>query len=149
RGQWESYEQYFELWWADVRTGERHQITTVAPPFSWHRWFPTIAFSPDGARLLYSEASDPDTNSMSLVSVRLDGSDRRKHLHTPLEGDLIPSPDGRHAAILSADRLQVVDLPPIDAKKGEIDFSSGSVPSQQYVTGITVQPSWHDASSLA
>jgi Tol biopolymer transport system component/imidazolonepropionase-like amidohydrolase len=148
RSEWDSYERYFELWWADLRTGERRLVTTVAPPFSWHRWFPTIAFSPDGSRLLYLEGSNSAANSMNLVSVRLDGSDLRKHVKTSLQGDVIPSPDGRHVAILSADALQVIDLPPAELHTPEIDATGGSLPSRRYVTGITVQPSWHGKDSL-
>src|SRR6266567_814172 len=43
RGEWESYELYFDLMWSDLGSGGPHPIARVAAPMNWQRWFPSIA----------------------------------------------------------------------------------------------------------
>ncbi len=61
----------------------------------------SVAFSPDGARMAYFRANDPETGKLWLLSAKLDGSDE-KILHveplTFLPRWLAWSPDGKHIA---------------------------------------------------
>jgi serine/threonine protein kinase len=61
----------------------------------------SIAFSPDGARMAYFRANDPETGKVWLLSSKLDGSDE-KILHveplTYLPRWVVWSPDGKHLA---------------------------------------------------
>ncbi len=61
----------------------------------------SIAFSPDGTRMAYFRANDPETGKVWLLSSKLDGSDE-KILHveplTFLPRWVVWSPDGKHLA---------------------------------------------------
>jgi serine/threonine protein kinase len=61
----------------------------------------SVAFSPDGKRMAYFRANDPETGKVWLLSSKLDGSDE-KILHveplTFLPRWVVWSPDGKHLA---------------------------------------------------
>ncbi|MGA7631333.1 MAG: protein kinase [Terriglobales bacterium] len=61
----------------------------------------SVAFSPDGTRMAYFRANDPETGKVWLLSAKLDGSDE-KILHveplTFLPRWVVWSPDGTHLA---------------------------------------------------
>ena len=61
----------------------------------------SVAFSPDGIRMAYFRANDPETGKVWLLSSKLDGSDE-KILHveplTYLPRWVVWSPDGKHLA---------------------------------------------------
>jgi eukaryotic-like serine/threonine-protein kinase len=61
----------------------------------------SVAFSPDGTRMAYFRANDPETGKVWLLSSKLDGSDE-KILHveplTFLPRRVVWSPDGKHLA---------------------------------------------------
>jgi eukaryotic-like serine/threonine-protein kinase len=61
----------------------------------------SVAFSPDGTRMAYFRANDPETGKVWLLSSKLDGSDE-KILHveplTYLPRWVVWSPDGKHLA---------------------------------------------------
>jgi eukaryotic-like serine/threonine-protein kinase len=61
----------------------------------------SVAFSPDGTRMAYFRANDPETGKVWLLSAKLDGSDE-KILHveplTYLPRSVVWSPDGKHLA---------------------------------------------------
>ncbi len=61
----------------------------------------SVAFSPDGTRMAYFRANDPETGKVWLLSSKLDGSDE-KILHveplTFLPRWVVWSPDGKHLA---------------------------------------------------
>jgi len=50
------------------------------------------------------EGEEPEPVSR-LVSVRPDGTDRRRHLHFPFADDVAPSPDGKHIAFQEGDNV--------------------------------------------
>ena len=61
----------------------------------------SVAFSPDGTRMAYFRANDPETGKFWLLSAKLDGSDEKVLHIEPL--DFLPrwlawSPDGKKIA---------------------------------------------------
>ena len=84
-----------------------------------------LAFSPDGQRLAYVRANDPDPGKYRLLSANLDGSDEIILLiTTPTRGDFPPqitwSPDGRQIAysyLSSGEALGYVESLDLSSKK--------------------------------
>ena len=69
---------------------------------------------------------DPKTD---LVSVRLDGTDKKRHLRLPAIGELVPSPDNRWVAFTSRDNVYVTPLPDVmTAEPPEVSLKDGAVP---------------------
>ena len=61
----------------------------------------TVTFSPDGARMAYFRANDPETGKLRLLSAKLDGSDEKVLFDNPLiylPRWLAWSPDGKKIA---------------------------------------------------
>jgi Tol biopolymer transport system component len=106
-----------ELRWMPAAGGESRHVGHWRRPFG-EVAHPELFFGPDGERLYYTEAApDRETGptaqhvTRTLVSSRLDGTDRRGHA-TYLPGDRVAlSPDGRRLAIVRATGLYVVPVP--------------------------------------
>ena len=132
RGQQPEEESAFELRWLPASGGEPALVTTVGSP-AGTRFHPTATWSADGARLLYGrpvEMKSPDDDpKVDLVSVRLDGTDKRALLRLPPADDLTSSPDGRWLAFTVRDQIHVTAIPPtqLDAAP-EVGQKEGSVP---------------------
>jgi serine/threonine protein kinase len=101
----------------------------------------SVAFSPDGARMAYFRANDPETGKIWLLSAKLDGSDE-KTLHveplTFLPRWLAWSPDGKKIAYpyhvtdtFGGIRLFDVDSAAIKA----VDFADKAIDALQWSTG--------------
>jgi Tol biopolymer transport system component/imidazolonepropionase-like amidohydrolase len=126
-------EQVFDILWMDAKGGEGHYVASVGQSAGL-RFHPQAFFSQDGARILYRDpvpqkkpTDDPKTD---LVSVRLDGTDRKKLLRFPVVGEMVPSPDGAWAAFTSRDEVYVTAIPRIvtAAEPPEISLKDGAVP---------------------
>ena len=79
-------------------------------------------WSSDGTRLYYGRpielklpTDDPKTD---LVSIRLDGTDRKPLLRLPPVDDLAPSPDGQWLLFSTRDEVYVTALP---RRRGDAD----------------------------
>jgi Tol biopolymer transport system component/imidazolonepropionase-like amidohydrolase len=132
RGQQPEEEEFFEIHWLDAAGGETHYITSVklAETLKFH---PQAFWNSDGTRVYFRDPIKPekptDPPKNLLVSVRLDGTDKKKHLQFPAVGDVVPSPDGQWVAFTSRDNVFVTALPPIQtAKPPEVDLKEGAVP---------------------
>jgi len=132
RGQQPEEEEFFEVRWIDANGGETHYVTSVklADTFKFH---PQAFFSPDGTRIYLRDPVEPekptDPPRNLLVSVRLDGTDKKKHLKFPAVGDVVPSPDGQWVVFTSRDNVYVTALPPIQtAEPPEVGLKEGAVP---------------------
>src|SRR4029453_808184 len=87
----------------------------------------------DGTRLIYrkpveqTKPTDPLQND--VVSIRLDGTDRKTHLRLPAVDDLSPSPDGQWVAFTSRDNVYVAALPMTQTKEpATVGAKEGAVP---------------------
>lgn len=132
RGQQPEEEEFFEIHWLDAAGGETHYVTSVklADTLKFH---PQAFWNSDGTRIYFREPVKPekptDPPKNLLVSVRLDGTDKKKHLQFPAVGDVVPSPDERWVAFTSRDNVYVTALPPVQtAKPPEVGLKEGAVP---------------------
>jgi Tol biopolymer transport system component/imidazolonepropionase-like amidohydrolase len=133
RGQQPEEETFFEIRWIEANGGEASLVTTVELGNSM-RFHPQAFWSADGARLYYrkpvqqTKPTDPLHND--LVSIRLDGTDRKTHLRLPAVDDIAPSPDGQWVAFTSRDNVYVTALPSIQTKEPpEVGVKEGAVPT--------------------
>jgi imidazolonepropionase-like amidohydrolase len=148
RGRQPEEESVFELHWMDAGGGEAHYVTTVAPS-NWRSYHPQGFWSEDGTRLLYREAIEPkkptDDPKTELVSVRLDGTDKKRLLRLPVVAELVPSPDGRWLAFTSRDNVYVAAVPPVLTKEpAEVSLKEGSVPVWRLSRDAGAYVSWAD-----
>jgi len=132
RGQQPEDENFFEIRWLPSNGGEPEYVTTVELGQTM-KFHPQAFWSSDGTRLYYRKPVDKkkptDPLQNDLVSVRLDGTDRKAHLRLPAVDDLVPSPDGAWVAFSSRDNVYVAALPPVQAKETpEVSAKDGSVP---------------------
>ena len=132
RGQQPEEESAFELRWLPAAGGEPSLVTTVPQP-AGSRFHPGVAWSADGTRLFYgrpTEVKSPDDDpKVDLVSVRLDGTDKRALLRLPPADELVPSPDGRWLAFTARDQIYVTAIPPAQVEPvPEVTVKDGGVP---------------------
>jgi Tol biopolymer transport system component/imidazolonepropionase-like amidohydrolase len=132
RGQQPEEEEFFEIHWLDAAGGETHYVTSVklADTLKFH---PQAFWNSDGTRIYFRDPVKPekptDPPKNNLVSVRLDGTDKKKHLQFPAVGDVVPSPDEQWVAFTSRDNVYVTALPPVQtAKPPEVGLKEGAVP---------------------
>src|SRR5262249_11090413 len=132
RGRQPEEETVFEIHWLDAAGGDTHYVTTVKPP-NGKTFHSRVVWSPDGGRIFYTDPVEPkkptDDPKAELPSVRLDGTDKRRHLRLPAVSELVPSPDGQWVAFASRDTVYVAALPSTLTKEPpEISLKEGGVP---------------------
>ncbi|HKO56652.1 MAG TPA: amidohydrolase family protein, partial [Thermoanaerobaculia bacterium] len=70
-----------------------------------------------------------DDPKNELISIRPDGTDKKRLLRFPAIGDLVPSPDEQWVAFTSRDNVYVAALPGVVMKEpAEVGLKEGSVP---------------------
>jgi imidazolonepropionase-like amidohydrolase len=111
------------------------------------------SFGPDG-RLIYPETfppkgSDPQEYT-ELVSVTLDGRDRRVHATLPDADEAAVSPDGLWAAVQEGDNVYLLPLPAqgTGAMPPRIDKRRGRLPVTQAAREGGYQLRWKNATTL-
>jgi Tol biopolymer transport system component/imidazolonepropionase-like amidohydrolase len=148
RGQQPEDEVFFDLGWLNASGGEVAPVTTVEGATGL-RFHPQVHWSADGTRLVYArpvEVKSPkDDPKTDLVSVRLDGTDRKTILRLPPVDDLVPSPDGNWLIFSSRDEVYVTALPPVHLDEApEIDPSNGAVPVWRLTDAAGGYAAWAD-----
>ncbi|HVS33451.1 MAG TPA: amidohydrolase family protein [Thermoanaerobaculia bacterium] len=133
RGRQPEEEQFFDIRWLPASGGEAQFVANVriAATFRFH---PQAWWNRDGSRVFYRDFIPPekpaDDPKNELVSVRLDGTDKKRLLRFPAIGDLVPSPDEQWVAFTSRDNVYVAALPNLVMKDPpEIGLKEGSVPT--------------------
>lgn len=121
---WED-DAWHAIVWLPSEGGETRMVTTVRPRTTG-RWYPLPRFSADGTRLFFIEASSETRND--LVSVALDGADRRAHARFRYVEEAIVSPDGRQVAFVSMDDVFVSQLPRAGDTPFEVDLDKPLLP---------------------
>jgi len=157
---------WYELVRIDAAGGEPQRICEIrGVPWEFYDFertqIPRPSFGPDG-RVYFTEnvsiegeAEDaPERTVSQLVSVRLDGSERRVHLRFPFADDVVPSPDGRALAFQEGNNVYLVRFPlrigPFDVpgSKTEPPFLDRHEPAFP-VTPLSdtggLYPRWHSA----
>jgi len=133
RGRQPEDEDYLEIHWLPASGGEETHFVTSVKLAEAHNFHPQAFWSRDGNRLFYRDPIErkkpTDDPKNDLVSVRLDGTDKRRHLRFPAVGDLVPSPDGEWVAFTSRDTVYVAALPAFAAKEPpELALKEGALP---------------------
>jgi Tol biopolymer transport system component/imidazolonepropionase-like amidohydrolase len=124
-------DSYFDVGWVPANGGDFNFVTTVKVAESL-KYHPQVFWNADGTRIYLRDpierAKSSDDVKNDLVSVRLDGTDKKKLLRFPAVSDLIPSPDEQWVAFVSRDNVYVAALPKVQLKEPpEVDLTSGAV----------------------
>lgn len=132
RGHQPEEEQFFEIRWLPSTGGDPQFVTTVnlGDTLKFH---PQVFWNKDGTRLYFRDPipveKPTDDPKNDLVSVRLDGTDKKHFLRFPAAGDIVPSPDEEWVVFTSRDNVYVTTLPESGTKEPpEIGIKEGSVP---------------------
>ncbi len=146
RGQQPEDENFFEIHWIDANGGDTNLVTTVTTANAM-RFHPQAFWAPDGTRLIYrrsveqTKPTDPLQND--VVSIRLDGTDRKTHLRLPAVDDLVASPDGQWVAFTSRDNVYVAALPMTQTKEpATVGAKDGAVPVWRLSDAAGSSVSW-------
>jgi Tol biopolymer transport system component/imidazolonepropionase-like amidohydrolase len=152
------------LWYDLVRVpasgGEANLIVKTKRPFNEgrplmpRRQIVAPSFGPEG-RLFYPEQSGvkeegETVEQTSLISVKLDGSDKRIHLTFPYADEVVPSPDGKWVAYSEGDNVYLAPFPFAGAGKDPpgIDKRKPKLPVTQLSLEGGLFPRWRSASVL-
>ena len=149
RGRQPEEESHFEIRVLSAGGGEPELVTTV-PTGNTFRFHPQASWSADGTRLYFADPIQPktpkDDPKNDLVSIRLDGTDKRHHLRFPAGGDFVPSPDERWVVFTSRDNVYVTPLPRIAlAQPPEVALKDGAVPVWRLSRAAGGYVGWADA----
>ncbi len=112
------------------------------------------SFGPEG-RLFFPEQTSRERGGRredvtKLVSVKMDGSDRRVHLTFPYADEAAPSPDGRWVAFSEGDNVYVTALPwpGAGSEPPHIERRSASLPIRTVTVDGGMFPNWTPAGQL-
>jgi Tol biopolymer transport system component/imidazolonepropionase-like amidohydrolase len=148
RGRQPEQESFFDIRWLSAEGGDTQFITTVELGDSL-RFHPQAFWNREGTRIFYRDPveqqkpTDPPKND--LVSIRLDGTDRRTHLRFPTLSDIVPSPDEKWVAFTSHDNVYIAAIPNITMKEPpEVGLKEGSVPVWRLSEHAGGYVSWAD-----
>jgi Tol biopolymer transport system component/imidazolonepropionase-like amidohydrolase len=124
-------ELWHELYWVPSAGGARQYVIGTKNRGT-NRREARPQFSKDGTRILFLEDADAKPTEVPkavLVSVRLDGTDRREHLRWPKAQEAMVSPDGRWVAYVEQHNAWVTALP---EKNDVVDVAAeGALPAAQ------------------
>ena len=142
-------EDSFDITWMPSSGGELELVTSVsiADTFRFH---PQAWFNTDGTRIYYRDYIRPmkqsDDPKNDLISVRLDGTDKKKLLRFPAVGDVVPSPDEKWVVFTSRDNVYVTPLPNIVLKEPpSVALQGGAVPVWRLSEDAGGYVEWADA----
>jgi Tol biopolymer transport system component/imidazolonepropionase-like amidohydrolase len=132
RGHQPEEEEFFEAGVLDSAGGDAEPVFLVKLTFAL-RFHPQVFWSADGNRLFYRDPIEPkkptDDPKNDLVSVRLDGTDRRHLMRFPAVDDILPSPDGQWVVFTSRDNVYVAALPGVFTKEPpEVSLKESGIP---------------------
>ena len=132
RGRQPEEEQIFEIRWLPAEGGDPQYITTIRIGEA-NRYHPQAFFSKDGTRVYYRDPIPPakplDDPKTELVSIRLDGTDKRRHLRFGPIAEIVPSPDEQWVVFTSRDNVYVTALPSAQLKEPpDVGLKEGAVP---------------------
>ena len=126
-----SDELWHEIHWVETGGGEpQYVIGTQNRGTTRHMPRPT--FSADGTRIYFVEDEKAEKPTQApktvLVSVKLDGTDKRKHLRFTRAEDAVASPDGRWVAFQEQHDIWVAPMPEVGDAAIEVGLEEGALP---------------------
>ncbi len=134
RGRQPEQEQQFDLYTLSAsRPGDTPRFVVGVALGAGQIFHPHASFLSGGDRILFAEVVPPKKRDeeikTDLVSVRLDGSDKKTHLRLPVSSEVSPSPDGNWVAFTSRDNVYLTAWPPVHtAAPPEVSISDGALP---------------------
>lgn len=148
RGRQPEEENNFEIRILPSEGGEPQLVSSITIPATF-RFHPEAYFNHDGTRIFFRDTLPPkpyEEQKSDLVSVRLDGTDRKRHLRFPSVGDMVPSPDEQWVLFTSRDNVYVTALPSIILKEPpEVGPKEGAVPVWRLSDEAGGYAGWADA----
>ncbi len=132
RGHQPEEEDYFEIGVLDTAGGDPRLVTTVQLGDGM-KFHPQVFWNADGSRIFYRDPVErkkpTDDPKNDLVSVRLDGTDKKTYIRFPAVDDVVPSPDEQWIVFTSRDNVYVAAFPGLLTKEpSEVGLKEGSVP---------------------
>ncbi len=104
-------ELFLRIVWVDARGGDTHLITRTANPGPNDR-MPRPTFSSDDRRVFFAEGvGEGDDAGLGLVSVALDGTDKRVHARGKRAREIAVSPGAAHLAYKDLQQIYLIPLP--------------------------------------
>jgi Tol biopolymer transport system component/imidazolonepropionase-like amidohydrolase len=134
RGRQPEEEQSFDLYvLSSTDAATKPAFVTSVNLGAGQIFHPYATFLEGGERLLFAQAvpgkKPQDEVKTDLVSVRLDGSDRKTHLRLPPASEIAPSPDGQWVAFTSRDNVYLTAWPPVrTAEPPEVSLTASALP---------------------
>jgi len=139
-------DEFWEIMAVSARGGEARHVAYYPPTAFALRRYPQLTYSADGRRLFFTvHAVTADT----LVSVDVDGHDRRVHLTFNAADEIVPSPDGRRLAVIRRDDVYVLPLPPAGIEPFQLDLRNPALPVQRISSEGASYVTWLDPETLA
>jgi Tol biopolymer transport system component/imidazolonepropionase-like amidohydrolase len=132
---------FHEIVWISADGGDTRAVTTVKPRNAG-RWYPVPHFGGDNEHVYFVAAASATRND--LISVRLDGTDRRPLARFKYVEEAAPSPDGKHVAFVSMDDVYVVDLPMGGRDPFDVDLDRPTTPLRTMTRDGGGYVSWTD-----
>lgn len=134
RGRQPEEEQSFDLHWVGAEGGTTTYVASVGMSAGqiFHPYAAIVGRGGD-ERVLFAQTvpgkKPQDEIKTDLVSVRLDGGDRKTHVRLPVASEVSPSPDLRWVAFTSRDNVYLGTLPPLHtAEPIELTLAAGPLP---------------------
>jgi imidazolonepropionase-like amidohydrolase/Tol biopolymer transport system component len=142
-----SDELWHEVRWIASAGGDSHYVTGTKNRGPQRR-MPRPTFSKDGERVFFVEgepaAKPAELEKTLLVSVKLDGTDRRPHLRFARAEEAIVSPDGRWVAFNELHNAYVTALPEAGAQAVEVALDGAALPLGQLTNAGGEWVGWAD-----
>jgi Tol biopolymer transport system component/imidazolonepropionase-like amidohydrolase len=140
-------ELWHEVRWMPATGGESHLVIGTQNR-GQNRRMPRPQFSRDGERVFFVE-SEPapkpgELGKTALVSVKLDGTDRRAHLRFARAEEAAVSPDNRWVAFNELHNAYVTALPEAGSQTVEVALENAALPLGQLTNEGGEWVNWAD-----
>jgi imidazolonepropionase-like amidohydrolase/WD40 repeat protein len=150
RGEQPEDDPYLEVRWLASSGGETHLIAPIRLG-NGLRFFTVLTFSEDGQRLYFTQPFPSpmwEEYKTALTSIRLDGADKKTLLRFRPLDEVVPSPDGTQAALVSGDNVFVVPLPGVNFETVDIFLEQGALPVKRLTTEGGGYVAWADTQTV-
>lgn len=139
-------DEYWELMTVSAAGGEARRVTYMEPTRHSLRYYPQLSFSADGSRIFYT---GHDVWADSLVSIGINDQDHRVHMRFTGGHQVIPSPDGKHVAVLHRDDLYILPFPPVGTEPFTINLKTPVLPVKHISAEGASYVTWLDEETVA
>jgi len=121
---------YHEIRWLDASSQGAARFIATIRPRTGRRQNVRPSFNSTGERVFFAESPEAvfSPEYTELVSVRLDGTDKRRHLRFKFADDIIPSPDGTWVAFTEQFNSYLTPFPTSGKEPIDVVLNGGSLP---------------------